>query len=239
MSKEDVIIGAFSEMAPSYEAVVDKELRRFWGWSYEGFVRQLLKLAPVRQDDVILDVATGTAVIPRRLAQGGDANGRIVGLDITLSMLKHAQRAVRSDDASSQIALTCASALAMPFPEGTFDAVICGLATHHMDVSDMLCEARRVLKAGGYLTVADVAASPYWKLPGIRTALRMATFAYFLSSEGVSRAWAESDAVSHVLTADEWCAVLNECGFAGTKVTRLPSRRFSGPAPLVLRASKG
>ncbi len=47
MTDKDVIIDAFTELAPNYEKVVDAELRRFWGWSYESFVDRLIDLASV------------------------------------------------------------------------------------------------------------------------------------------------------------------------------------------------
>jgi ubiquinone/menaquinone biosynthesis C-methylase UbiE len=126
----------------------------------------------------------------------------------------------------------------MPFLEESFDVIICGLATHHMDASQMLSEMRRVLKTGGHLTIADVAASPYWKLPGIKSALRLATFFYFLSTESIARAWAESDAVAHVYTADEWRILLEKSGFTSAEAIKLSSHRFWSPAPLILRAIK-
>ena len=239
MTENDVIIDAFAELAPRYEQVVDGELRRFWGWSYEAFVDCLLGLAPVSAGDIILDVATGTAVIPRTLTKRVDTIGQIVGLDITLSMLRHGQKAIQADGTSSHIDLTCSSAMTMPYLEGTFDVVICALGTHHMDVPKMLSEMRRVLKTGGYLTVADVAASPSWKLPGVKTMLRAATFLYFLPGQGIARAWAESDAVSHVYTADEWRMILVGSGFLETEVIELSNNHAWSPAPLVITATTG
>lgn len=238
MSDNDVIIEAFSELAPRYEEVVDGELRKFWGWSYAGFVERLIEAAAVNTDDLVLDVATGTAVIPRRLADRPGARGRVVGLDITLTMLRHAQRAMEVHASPARIRLVCASAMLMPFAQGTFDAVICGLGTHHMDVPQMLSEMGRVLKTGGYLTLADVAASPSWKYPGVKALLRVAALLYFLPSRNIARAWAEADAVSNVRTAEEWREVLLASGFAEVQVIRLSSHRFWSPDPLILRAIK-
>jgi len=233
---DDVVIEAFTELAPRYEEVVDSELRRFWGWSYRAFVAQLVASASVREGDAVLDVATGTAVIPRKLAEEVRGQGPIVGLDITLAMLRHGQKSIAAGGSLSRILFVCASAMDMPFAQGTFDVVICGLGTHHMDVPEMLSEMRRVLKVGGQLTIADVAASPTWRLPGIKTMLRIATFFYFLPAHHVARAWAEAAAVSNVHTAEEWRAILAEFGFADIVVTRLPSRHFWAPAPLIMNA---
>ena len=77
MKDKAYIIDAFSEMAPKYELVVDSELNRFWGWSYNGFVNLLLASTPVQQQDIILDVATGTGVIPYRLEKDGHPRNQI------------------------------------------------------------------------------------------------------------------------------------------------------------------
>ena len=238
MKGSDVIIDAFTELAPRYEQVVDSEFQRFWGWSYAGFVDRLIEVAAVGAHDRVLDVATGTAVIPRRLLEQGEADRLIVGLDITFTMLRHAQAGLQSAGSSDAVRLTCGSAMAMPFPEGFFDAVICGLGTHHMDVRTTLAEMKRVLRPGGWLTIADVAASPHWRLPGVQTLLRLVALLYYLPGKNLSRAWAEAAAVSNVRTADEWRSILAEFGFAEVDVTMLPSRRFWSPSPLVLRATR-
>ena len=168
MTGNDVVIEAFTEMAPQYEEVVDQELRRVWGFSYREFVDWLIEAIPVRDGDLVLDVATGTARIPLALAAKTKVESRIVGLDITPAMLEYGRRDVDAKGLTPRIKLVCASAMAMPFVEGVFDKVICGLGTHHMDVPQMLSEMNRVLRAGGELVLADVAASPYWKFPGVK-----------------------------------------------------------------------
>jgi len=237
MSSSDVVIEAFTEMAPQYEEVVDQELRRFWGFSYREFVDWLIETIPVRDDDLVLDVATGTARIPLALAARTEVESRTVGLDITSAMLEYGRRDVDAKGLTPRIKLVCASAMAMPFVGGVFGTVICGLGTHHMDVPQMLSEMSRVLKAGGELVLADVAAFPYWRLPGIKIIIRIVALLYFLLGRNVARAWAEADAVSHIYTAGEWRTILSESGFAQIKITRLPARCWI-PNPLVMRAVK-
>jgi hypothetical protein len=77
------IIEAFSELAPRYEQVVNSELNRFWGWSYTGFINLLIASTTVQPQDIILDVATGTGVIPSLFEKAGHPHNQIHGLDIT------------------------------------------------------------------------------------------------------------------------------------------------------------
>jgi ubiquinone/menaquinone biosynthesis C-methylase UbiE len=235
----DVVIEAFTEMAPQYEQVVDQELRRVWGFSYREFVDWLIEAISVRDGDFILDVATGTARIPLALAAKTEVESRTVGLDITPAMLEYGQRDVDAKGLTPRIKLVCASAMAMPFVEGVFDKVVCGLGTHHMDVPQMLSEMTRVLRAGGELVLADVAASPYWKLPGVKTIIRIIVLSYFLPGRNIARAWAEAGAVSHIYTADEWRTILSDFGLTEIEITEPPARHRWYPRALIMKAVVG
>jgi ubiquinone/menaquinone biosynthesis C-methylase UbiE len=230
------IIDAFSELAPRYEQVIDLELNRFWGWSYIGFIDLLLATTPVQQQDIILDVATGTGVIPYQLEKAGHPRNQIHGLDITMSMLKHAKRRLGVQDSHANHNLVCASAMNMPYANSYFTQVFCGLATHHMDVKKMILECHRVLRSGGKLTIADVGGSNIWKIPVVKFLVRIFAFSYFRLFENITRAWAETSAVSNVLSKDDWSLVLMNSGFRNIVIQKLKSRYFWVPSPLLIKA---
>ena len=232
------IIEAFSELAPRYEQVVNSELNRFWGWSYRGFINLLIASTTIQPEDIILDVATGTGVIPSLLEKAGHPHNQIHGLDITLSMLKHAKRRLGDQDGQANQNLVCASAMEMPYANSSFSQVICGLATHHMDVNKLILESYSILQSGGKLTIADVGGSAYWKIPGVKFLLRIAAFIYFFLVENKSRAWAETSAVSNVLSKEDWSLVLLNSGFRNIVIQKLKSRYFWVPAPLLIKAEK-
>ena len=79
MSDKNHIIETFTELAPRYEEVVNAELGRFWGWSYEGFVNQLIQMTPIPKNGKLLDLATGTGVIPITVVANGVRMNRIHG----------------------------------------------------------------------------------------------------------------------------------------------------------------
>lgn len=230
------IIDAFSKMAPRYEQIVDSELNRFWGWSYQGFVNLILATTPIQPKDIVLDVATGTGVIPYHLEKAGHPHTQIHGLDITLSMIHHATRRMAGLDCHVKQNLVCASALEMPYAKSGFTQVICGLATHHMDVGKLVLECQRVLRSGGKLTIADVGGSDLWKVPFTKFLVQMAAFLYFLLFENKSRAWVEARAVSNIHSRDEWNSILLNAGFRGIAIQELKSRFFWIPAPLLIKA---
>jgi ubiquinone/menaquinone biosynthesis C-methylase UbiE len=234
--KNERLIQAFKEMTPHYEAAVNNELQRFWGWSYLNFVDKLLDITPIHEHDIVLDVATGTAVIPMRLLEKTRIADFIVGLDITLDMLRNASKHIQEKAIPMPIELACADAMVMPFRRNAFDVIICGLATHHMVVPSLLSEMRRVLKPGGALTIADVGGSLHWQLPGVKTLIKIGTFFYFLITENIFRAWTEASALPNVYTSEEWQSSLGESGFTAIKVVELPKSHAWIPSPLLITA---
>jgi ubiquinone/menaquinone biosynthesis C-methylase UbiE len=238
MSQQNGIIEAFTEMAPRYAQVVDSELSRFWGWSYEGFVDRLVNSLPIRENETILDVATGTGSVPMRLNNLGISHPRIHGLDITFAMLMHAQRRLAGPSGQEAPNLVCASAMVMPYGKASFSHVICGLATHHLNVQDFVSESFRVLHEGGMLSIADAGGSIFWKIPGVKFLIRIAAFIYFAIVESKTRAWAELSAVSNVRSKEDWRTLLSDYGFENIRIENLKSKYFFIPSPLMIQAQK-
>ena len=239
MAGNDIVIEAFTEMAPRYVETVDRELRQFWGLGYEEFVDRLIEVAPINEGDVVLDIATGTALIPLNLVDKPGDRGRVVGLDITLAMLKHGRKNVEAAGSSSRINLVCASAMAMPFVEGVFDVVICGLGMHHMDVPRVLSEMRQVLKDDGALFIAAVGARSFWKPLWVKAIIRSITWLYFMRTDNIIRAWAEATSLSNVHTAAEWRTILSGFGFVNIEITESPARHRWYPCTLIIKAVAG
>ncbi len=238
MEKNRNIVQTFTEMAPRYTKVVDTELNRFWGWSYPGFIKMLLSKINLSADDIILDVATGTGVIPSLLEERGHPGNQIHGLDITYAMLRQAKNKFGGQNAPIGQRLVCASAMEMPYADAVFSQVICGLASHHMDVKSLTSESYRILGQDGKLTIADIGGSNLLEIPVINFIARVFAFFYFVMFENIHRAWAETKAVSNVLSRDGWSMVLQETGFKKIVIQELVSKYFWVPAPLLIMAEK-
>jgi demethylmenaquinone methyltransferase/2-methoxy-6-polyprenyl-1,4-benzoquinol methylase len=238
MNDQNLIIDTFEELSPRYEEVVDAELNLFWGWRYQDFVNSLLKMTHIKEQDRVLDIATGTGVIPTRIANENGAVRSLHGLDITYGMLARAQKKFLEAQVRREIRLACASAMEMPYANHSFDLVFCGLATHHMSVPKLLSEMYRILGEEGRIAVADVGSSPLWNIPGVRLLLWVGAFIYFFFKENPDRAWAEASAVSNILTKEEWHALLVEAGFEQISIKQLKSKYRWIPDPLVLHAVK-
>lgn len=230
---------AFQELANNYELTVDQELRKAWGVSYNCFVEQLLQFANVQKSETVLDLATGTGLIPRSLAAGSGSAGPFVGVDITFSALNLARKRAEPDKLDPSIAFTCASALALPFALGSFDCVICALATHHLAQDELLDQVWSVLKPKGRFILADVIASPTWSLPGVKPCLRLAAYVYFLCAASPARAWVESQAVSYVYTKEEWTRALQKHNFTSIQIFQPRLQPKWLPSGMMISALKG
>jgi demethylmenaquinone methyltransferase / 2-methoxy-6-polyprenyl-1,4-benzoquinol methylase len=123
---------------------VDKRWRR-------ACVREVLKhirtAAPA-----ILDVGCGTA----DLALAFSAAGTVVGCDFCRPMLRVGREKILRHDAAQRVFLAEGDALALPFRDRQFDAVVSAFVLRNLvDVRAGLREMRRVLRPGGILGVLD------------------------------------------------------------------------------------
>ncbi|TIP77140.1 MAG: methyltransferase domain-containing protein, partial [Mesorhizobium sp.] len=102
----------------------------------------LVKRSAPRPGEQVLDVACGTGVVAR-LAAEQMGTGRVVGLDLNSSMLAVA-RAV-AQNGGPKVEWHEASVHQMPFPNGTFDVILCQLGLQFFpDRARALAEMFRV-----------------------------------------------------------------------------------------------
>ncbi len=106
-----------------------------------GPVERVVDLAAAGPGVRLLDLATGTGTIARAAAV---REASVVGVDVSAGMLEVARRLAPGLD------LRLADARALPFGDGVFDAVTCGLSISHFeDREKALGEVLRVLRGGG------------------------------------------------------------------------------------------
>jgi demethylmenaquinone methyltransferase/2-methoxy-6-polyprenyl-1,4-benzoquinol methylase len=98
--------------------------------------------------DLILDVATGPAGVALQLADRTGA--RVVGVDLTLDMLRQGRRNVAERAMASQVQLVAGRAEQTPFADGTFDALTFTYLLRYVDDPQAtLIELARLVKPGG------------------------------------------------------------------------------------------
>jgi ubiquinone/menaquinone biosynthesis C-methylase UbiE len=112
---------------------------------FDSYARDLAGRVADARPAVVLEVAAGTGALTRALA-ARLPDTRIVATDLNQPMIEMAARR----QPPGQIEWQQADALALPFPDESFDAVACQFgAMFFPDKVQGYREARRVLKAGG------------------------------------------------------------------------------------------
>jgi len=117
----------------------------------------------------LLDLGCGTGKIAFEMLEA-IPSAQIVGADFTLPMLQIA----RANPLGRYVHWCNTDALALPFPDNTFDAVVAGYLLRNVtDIPSTLREQLRVLKPGGRLVILDTSPPPHNRLrPLIRLYLR-------------------------------------------------------------------
>jgi demethylmenaquinone methyltransferase/2-methoxy-6-polyprenyl-1,4-benzoquinol methylase len=104
--------------------------------------------AVVRPGDRVLDVCCGTGDLAVAAAQAG---GTVTGIDFSEPMLARARQK------SDEVEWLEGDALALPFAEGSFDAVTIGFGLRNLANPERgLAELRRVLRPGGRLAILEI-----------------------------------------------------------------------------------
>jgi SAM-dependent methyltransferase len=137
-----------SRDATSYDTVVGS-FDRFTERYTAPLAQRLVDLVQLKEGSRVLDVATGTGVVARAVAEGG--RGRSVGGDLSLGMLRRArQLAVRSGLDWVRLDAEC-----LPFSAGSFDAAVSLFGLLHFPRPEQaLLEMKRVVRPGGRVVIA-------------------------------------------------------------------------------------
>lgn len=104
---------------------------------------------------VALDIATGTGELALELARAG---ARLtVGMDFCPEMVVAARHKLAGTERPAGIRLGVGDAMALPFPDRTFDCIVNGFMLRNVgDLGATFAELHRVLKPGGRLACLDL-----------------------------------------------------------------------------------
>jgi demethylmenaquinone methyltransferase/2-methoxy-6-polyprenyl-1,4-benzoquinol methylase len=175
----------FSGLGPTYDAVgawlsfgQDPRWRRF-----------MVSRLNLDLSSQVLDVATGTALVARRVASSSSAS--VVALDQSEPMLRRGIERVAAAGLSDRVAFVLGDGQRLPFRDGSFDAVAFTYLIRYVDdPAATLRELARVLKSGGTMANLEfhLPRNPLW-----RALWKLYTRAILPLAGGlVSREWFEA-----------------------------------------------
>lgn len=142
----------FDSIAPRYDFLnrvlsfgIDRSWRRF-----------AVKQITFSENGRILDVATGTGDVALAIAARTPGSVKIVGVDFSKEMVELGREKVQRSPFAGRITMEVAPCEALPFPDGSFDAVTIAFGIRNVvDRSQGLREMYRVLKPGGRVVILE------------------------------------------------------------------------------------
>lgn len=204
-------------MDTAEEAAVYDELDRLFGEVlFQGFAESAVRMGTAAGR--VLDVGTGPGRISIRVSKLNPALS-IDAIDLSRSMLDLAAANAARNGVGSRIRFQVGDAKNVPFPDGTFDLVICHNMLHQLpDPIVTLREINRVAKPEGAILVRDVRRLPSWLMEPLlrlyclrygrtlrrltydsyRAGLSRAEFVEMVRQVGIDRARITTQLMSHI-----------------------------------------
>jgi ubiquinone/menaquinone biosynthesis C-methylase UbiE len=143
------VAATYSRLAPVYE---------LWARVAESRPRRrVLEVADVRDGEAVLEVATGTGAMLVELARR-NPSGRTVGAELAEGMLAEARKRL-ARAGLDRVELVQGDALALPFPDESFDLVVNGYMLDLLprdEIPRALADFGRVLRPGGRLVLSNM-----------------------------------------------------------------------------------
>jgi len=114
-------------------------------------------LLDIAADARVLDVGCGSGAVTREIARRLGRQGFAVGVDTSPALLAIGRALAREQGLGERIEFQQGSALQLPFPDLSFDAVVCVTVLSHVPRGEAsIPELARVLRPGGRLGVFDL-----------------------------------------------------------------------------------
>ncbi len=188
----------------------------------QAWRREAARLAAPAPEDLVLDLATGTADLALAFLEKTPAE-TVVGLDFVEGMLRLARDKLRGQE-ERRVTLVAGDALALPFPDATFGCVASAFLLRNLaDLRAGLAEMRRVTAPGGSVVALEITQPT---LPVWREAFRL----YFHHVVPALGALVSGDraaytylprSVERFVTPQELARLMGSVGLWDVRITRL------------------
>lgn len=221
----------FDRIAPQYDrlnSLMSLGLHRYWR-------KKAVQCLLAQGGRDFLDLGCGTGDVSLAVLRQ-TPSAHITGIDPSPDMLDLARLKTRKAQLSDHIVYQEGDAMALPFPNASFDGVICAFVIRNVtDRAAALHEMLRILKPGGTLAILELTAprNPLLKLIHNIHTRRVIPLLGRLLSQGSAYQYL-ADSIDHFPPAPAIVELLARTGFADAKRQPLTGgfvTLFSGRAP--------
>lgn len=165
--------------------------------------------APIR----ILDVGTGYGDIPRAIARWG----RRLGLPVEIEGVDHHDRilalARQASATYPEIRIRQGDAMALPYPDGSFDVVLASLILHHMEGERQVQLLRELSRVARRAVLVNDLRRGYWPFVVTWASLRVISRSRFIHHDGPL-------SVRRGFLPEELLALAGKAGWERARVSR-------------------
>lgn len=172
--------------------------------------------APIR----LLDVGSGYADIPRAMVRWARCRGlslEVEGLDHHDQILALASQACQ---AFPEILIRQGDALALPYPDGSFDIVLASLILHHMEGQEQVALLRELYRVARHTVLVNDLRRGRWPYLITWASLRVASQSRLIHHDGPL-------SVRRGFLPEELQVLAREAGWARVQVSRHPFFRLA------------
>ena len=144
-SNKEITTKIYEDRSETYDQATGKGM--------ESLSKILLRETTITQNPTCLDIGSGTGITSFLLSDQIENKGKIIGIDISPSMIEVAKRNAQ-ERGYKNIDFQLGDADQLEFPDSFFDLVISNMTFHHLpDKKKALQEIHRVLKPGGQVAL--------------------------------------------------------------------------------------
>ncbi|MBN2745084.1 MAG: bifunctional demethylmenaquinone methyltransferase/2-methoxy-6-polyprenyl-1,4-benzoquinol methylase UbiE [Bacteroidales bacterium] len=218
MAKKDEVRNMFNSIAHRYDF-----LNHVLSFGVDYYWRhRVLKIVKQAKPTTILDIATGTADLAILMSKAKPK--KIIGIDISASMLQKGREKVMNKGLGELIELSLGDAEELDFPDNHFDLAMVAFGVRNFEnLEKGLQEIRRVIKPGGQLLILEFSKPQHFPLKQLYNfySFKILPLIGKIVSSDASAYTYLPKSVAHFPTYNDFVSIMRHVGFKENKFQKL------------------